>query len=167
MKVYKFEELKPEVQEKVINKFRESEDFDFLSEYLNELLVEKLKEHCIEYNDELKLYYSLSNSQGDGCCFDGGFHYMEKNVDRPIYVSIKRMGHYYHSHSVAMAFYDVDDNTIYDTVVTMTFEALFESICDELEKAGYEYMEHATSDETIKDNIESNDYEFFEDGEIA
>jgi hypothetical protein len=36
----------------------------------------------------------------------------------------------------------------------------------ELEKIGYDAIEYQTSDATIKENIESNDYEFYPDGRI-
>ena len=163
IKVYNFEELKEDIQNKVIEKFRYNNEYPFLNDELNELLIEKLKENNIQFNTTLKCYYSLSYSQGDGFCFIGDFVYNGWNIN------ITHKSQYYHKKSVEIEIYKFDEegSYIYPTVEEENqFKNIYYSICDTCEKAGYEHIENEDSEEYIKENIEANDYKFLSNGEI-
>jgi len=61
--IYQFDELKPEIQKKVMDRFRENNDCPFLKDQLQEQLIDILKINKITYNDYPKMYYSLSYCQ--------------------------------------------------------------------------------------------------------
>lgn len=161
--IYEFEELKPEIQEKVLNYFRNNNEFPFLSEELTELLKEKLEESKIGYNDSLKIYYSLSYCQGDGFCFIGDFDYKDYKV------LIKHIGNYYHSNSVSIDIVktDTEGNEINaEENIYIEFKELYKSICRLCENQGYAEIEYENSEECIKENIKANEYKFRENGDI-
>jgi hypothetical protein len=167
--VYTFDELEPKIKERVINKFRDTEDMPFLEDNLNELLIEKLDNHKILHNETLKLFYSLTNSQGDGVCFIGNFTY------KHLTIKITHTSHYYYSKSVSITAYnnktdeelDINDNdNDYKNKTYQQFKDIYLSICDELETAGYKEIDYATKEETIIDNIKANEYMFRANGEI-
>ena len=166
IKVYSFEELSKEAKEKVLNDFRENNEYHFLEEYLKDFLKERLKEVKIKEVGETKLYYSLSYSQGDGCCFIGLFEWKNYNI------KITHNFRYYHSKSVD--FEITQDNLINDVGVKeeadeeiyKEFKKLYENVCYEVEKTGYNFIEAENSEETIKENIEANEYLFYSNGEI-
>ena len=66
MNIYKFKELKEEVQKKLLDDFRNDlidANFNYLEEELNHVLTN-------DYNlNDFNISYSLSYSQGDGVCF--------------------------------------------------------------------------------------------------
>jgi hypothetical protein len=170
LNVFKFDELPEAIQEKVLNRFRENNDNPFLEDSLYDLLYNKLIENGIEYiptvdnKGGVKLLYSLSYSQGDGCCFTGTFKYLNKVDEEAITVYIKHRGNYTHSNSVEFSFEDSDGNELMDVE---SFKDLYLEICKEIEKAGYEEIEYNNSDECIKETIAANDYEFYDDGTIV
>ena len=161
VEVYKFEELSEEVKNKVIEAFREKEDTPFLYDDLHESLVYDLKENKIHVRDtnDLKMYYSLGYSQGDGLCFVGRFKW--KNY----YITIEHSSHYYHEYSTSIYITTNYGNDAKEEVYE-EFKELYYSICVKLKKYGYDYIEDATSDESIKENIKVNEYEFYKNGEI-
>jgi len=159
IKVYEFEELKPKIQEKVLNKFRNDNEYIFLYDYLKDFLKDRLKEKKIKEVGTTTLYYSLSYSQGDGCCFIGMFEY--KNY----IINIKHNYRYYHSKSVDIEIFNQKQEEANEKIYK-EFKELYEDICYEVEKTGYNYMEMEDSEENIKENIKANEYTFRENGEI-
>ncbi len=159
IKVYEFNELKPKIQEKVLNEFREKEDFSFLNESLNDYLKELLKDKKIKSND-LKLNYSLNYCQGDGLSFTGRFEW--KNYEITIF---RKEYHYCHKYTTNFNILTKKGNNVKESILN-EFEALYYSICDKVEKMGYSIIEETLKDETIKDLIEMNEYTFRENGEI-
>ena len=73
--IYTFDELSDDIKEKVLNKFREQNDYHFLEENLKEELNDKLQAKNITETGETSLRYSLGNSQGDGLSFIGDFEF--------------------------------------------------------------------------------------------
>lgn len=163
IKVYKFEELKPKIQEKVLNTFREQEDFSFLEGYLAEELKFLLDKHKIKEINKGNLLYSLSYCQGDGLRFEGTFFY------KGIYYLIESDNKYYYASLYDVKPFKIDKEGYKEDIEnkkTKQFISLYLNLCKELEKKGYDYIELLSSDENIKDNIEINNYEFYEDGDI-
>lgn len=161
--VYKFDELDPKVQEKVIQEFREDEQFDFLDEYLTSYVEEKLKENNITIVDDLELYYDLSYSQGSGLCFTGKFSFNKDGVEYD--AKITHSGNYYYARSVDINVVTPEGEEATDDV-TFYFQDIYTKIAKDAERYGYGVMEEQTSDEAIKENIKLNDYEFYADGRL-
>lgn len=157
--VYEYEELSQKAKEKVLNDFREHNDFYFLQEDLKELLKEKLQENKISFDESLKLYYSLSYCQGDGLCFIGDFEFKGINI------KIKHNSRYYYAKSTNIYYFDDEGNEI-ENEKTKEFENIYLNICKELEKIGYEIIEDEQKEENIKDFFDANNITFRENGEI-
>ena len=158
--LYSFDELSKEAQEKARVEYNTSKDQDnyLLTEFLEERLQDLLKENKIK-SDNVKIMYSLSYCQGDGVMFSGNFNWGTWKVD------IKHSGHYYHSNSKDIEMYQVDDESIYPEQHTLDkFEKIYQSICKELEKYGYDIIETEDSMENFKENCEANDFLFTIDG---
>jgi len=177
IKVYDFEELQEDIQEKVLNSFRENNDFYFLEEDLTEHLEEELQKHKIKAVDKPKLRYSLSYCQGDGLSFVGDFEF--KGIR--FYLREGNLSNYYcHSNTININM-EYEYNQDYDEDFTEElqelkekenekieeeFTEIFHNICKTLEKVGYEHIEYENSEENIKDYIEANEYKFLENGAI-
>lgn len=175
--VYDFEELKEDVQEKVLNHFRENNDYPFLEENLKGHLKEILQEYKIKCLDEPRLRYSLSYCKGDGLSFVGDFEFQGMRF----YCRKGNLSNYYcHSNTIDINMEDIEEEE-YDGDLTEEiqiikikeakkieeeFNELYHNICKKLEKIGYDEIEYQDSDENIKENIQINEYKFTENGEI-
>jgi hypothetical protein len=166
--VYEFEELKDNIKEKVIDRFRNKNDYYFLKENLEESLKELLEQHNIKFED-FNLFYSLSYCQGDGLCFIGTFNF------KGFRFFVTHHSRYYHKHSTDIEMqedYEEDDelkNLINSKVKEATegeFKGIYYKICGELEKEGYDFIEYEDSEENIKEIINLNEYTFMENGEL-
>jgi len=168
IEVYNFEELSDEVKEKVLNKFREQNEYYFLEENLNEELNILLEENGIKPTGETNLRYSLGYCQGDGVSFTGNFKF--KGFD-----FIIELGHlsnlYSHSRTTDISTADeYDDNGDITEelreIREKEFKNIYYKICDKIEKVGYSHIEADDSEEAIKENIEANEYKFLSNGDI-
>lgn len=169
---YNYEELSPEAKKKALQTWRDTNDYMFMSDCMNNRLHELLEENNIkDLNDTSKagtkptpVLYSLSYSQGDGAMFEGEFIWDGLNV------RIRHEGRYYHSNSKSI---DITDGTG-NEFQTMTakdgvyeqFEAIYQKICKELEQYGYDFMEHEDSEEHFMEECEANEWMFNSKGEI-
>jgi len=173
--VYKFDELPEESQQLALDNWRDSgmTDDPFLQDYIRERAHELITDNGIVahkqgYNDDLDVFYSLSNSQGDGAMFVGSFSW---NKYPNITINIKQRGNYSHSNSKEIDIQTNDEaidelsDTEHDKIY-QEFEAIYQSICKELEQYGYDQIEYQNSDECIKEQIEANDYNFTLNGKI-
>lgn len=168
--IYKFEELSNAGKEKVINRFRDNNDISFLKEDLEEELNRLLKENNIDVINNCDFYYSLSYSQGDGVCFVGQFKYKKYRI------TVNHKGHYYHYRSVNFEYeyyepYDKEGNEIVMSrdehkAINDEFSSIYKDICLKIEKLGYDIIETENSEEHIKEDIEANAYEFYDNGDI-
>lgn len=165
VKVYTFNELPQPIQDKVIEQFRNNNEYVYLTDEMLEHLKGLLKEESIEIenNDRLKVLYSLSNSQGDGAMFEGVFGLGNFSFD------VRHQGRYTHSNSKTLRVYDLDGSTpdkeVWDTAYDM-FDRVYVNICTKLARFGYGCIEQEDSEQSIKDTIEINEYEFYGNGEI-
>jgi hypothetical protein len=158
--VYEFDELSEKAKEKVINDFRNNNDFPFLNEQLNEELKQQLEDNKINYSN-LKLFYSLSYCQGDGVVFTGDFIYKDFNV------YVKTTGRYNHKYTASFIIEDkATGEEINNIKIEEEFKNIFYSICDKIEKIGYSSIEYENSEEYIKESIKANEYYFRSNGEI-
>ena len=157
--VYKFDELPTqEAKDKAIAHERNSNDLPFMSDYMDELARNLLAEHKIHF-DTLRVFYSLSNCQGDGVMFEMSGKW--KNY----FITVKHSGHYYHEHSKDTTITTRADNDAKEEIYK-EFDAVYVTICKELEREGYNYIEQEQSDENIAETLRINEYNFTIDGLI-
>ena len=189
--LYKFNELSKDVQDKVIQRYRNYELDGLLYENLEDIMKREFNDKVD--NLDFDLSYSLNSCQGDGVSFDGTVKYKDelltlallvynnrvpKNIlrliERDIIYSVEftRNSHYYvHKYTVTISIID-NYNTNKDYCHISRAIADFEkainkwylNICDDLEKFGYITIENMYSDDNITSFIEANEYEFFIDG---
>ncbi len=155
-KVYNFDELTQEAKDKARNNWNKNDDIPFLLEDIRDRLSELLEENKI--TGEPRIFYSLSYCQGDGVMFEGYFEWNGYSLD------IKHSGHYYHSYCKTLDITDEEGNQPETDEPELAFESIYQDICKELEKYGYDVIETAQSEENFKDICEANEYTFLEDG---
>jgi hypothetical protein len=165
--LYTYDELTKEAQEVALREWRDNNDYFFLSDNLAERLHELLEENKIkDTNDTSKagtkptpVLYSLSRCQGDGAMFEGVFEWNGYTV------SIKHSGHYYHSNSKTIEITNDTGDYIEDKPFE-DFEALYQKICKELERYGYDFIEYEDSEENFKEACDANEYTFLLSGKM-
>ena len=130
------------------------DDFCFLEEDLRSRITEKLQEKGYKAED-IKLYYSLSYSQGDGLCFIG-------NVETPTAIfKITHSNRYFHEYStdISITQLKIKEDFVYFEDLTnkqreraekiqASFIEEYRQLCKETAKIGYSIIE-----ETQKDNV--------------
>lgn len=183
IKVYKFDELSKEVQEKVIEDFRNESytHLDFFEDFCHDHLREK------GFNN-IDLIYSLSYCPGDGLSFSSDFNHdnlkqmfidvlgKHKSRTADIIASYCDVGLNYNAgHYCYARRQDVDiilDGFDYPNIeriidkVRTELEDLYMGECSYLQDKGYEELKYQQSDEYIIETIRANDYDFTEDGVI-
>jgi hypothetical protein len=188
VKVYEFKELSPEVQEKVIEHFqRDKQEIGDMLWGFNDTAKEEIQEAGFS---DVKLQYSLSNSQGDGLSFSGKLDlkfFLEKKYSKKLskykinalceYIysvhSTGNTGHYEYASKNQIEYTKNYQNGEHWEKIDKLWQNVLEeiqdyymSLCKKLEKQGYDEIEWQLSEESIKEDIEANDYEFTEDGRI-
>ena len=188
--VYKFNELSKDVQNKVIQRYREETD-DLLTQDLENIMYREFNNYINYLGFELA--YSLSGCQGDGVSFTGNVEGKEelltlaslvydnkipKNILRLIDWDIiykvdfvRNSYHYAHKYTVTISIidnYNMDKDYCHISRAMTEFENAIKKwylqVCDNLEKIGYDTIEYMYSDDNIKSYIEANECEFFIDG---
>ena len=139
------------------------------------------------------IYFSGFYSQGDGACFEATYRYKKGGLkavvdyapnDSELHSIVSRLrdlqrrnfyqltastkhgGHYHHSGCMSVDVERLDDNALTDDAESGLTDLLREFadwIYSRLESE-YDYQ---TSDDTIRENIESNEYEFDEEGNLS
>lgn len=160
--LYSFNELSKEAQEKARAEWASKNDYPFLNEWMTERLKDLLAEHKIK-SDDMKVYYSLSYCQGDGAMFTGEFIWKKYTI------FITHSGHYHHSNSKSIEIHEtnnlgIDIGDDYEPKVYADFEKIYQKICKELERYGYDLIETEDSMENFKEMCDANDYFFTMDG---
>lgn len=156
--VYEFDELSKEAQETAISNYRDGEDYPWLSDDMSNTMEALLKKNKITYEFTPNVYYSLSYSQGDGAMIEGTVKWKAWTA------TIKHSGLYYHYNSKDITLESTKTGKEADQKTYDQFNDIYVEICKELERAGYAYIEEATSDENIAQFLREMDYEFYEDG---
>jgi hypothetical protein len=191
IKLYSFEELAPEVQQKVVE--RETtvnvDNADWYEPIIEDW-TEELQHHGFE---QVKILFSGFGSQGDGACFEAHMHiaeYLKAHTLETTYpllakypeyvdVSLKHRGMYYHEHSTHLVPYfnadivNPDGTGISDEEmrVEQEYEALEQDISQEVVRLGRhiykaiadEYY-HQISAEAVQDTLTANEYTYLSDG---
>ena len=185
IKVYKFNELSDKAKQYAIEKYREHDDFSHNAAYVIEDATAYGKLMGVDIE---KIYYSGFCSQGDGACFTGSYHYREDcmklvkdyaptderlhdialafSLCAGVSAKIERRGSYCHSNSMSISVYSEHSDGYVkekeDKILVAALKAYADWIYQSLEKE-YEYQ---NSDERNIEGIESNDYEFLENGRM-
>jgi hypothetical protein len=170
-RVYKFCELSDKVKLKVIEKFQ-NDDYDYLDS-TNDYLVELLNN--LGFTD-VDLEYSASYSQSDYFRFTGTFEQIDmlelqkdyakvddvleiialiENLDIPTF---KRTGNGF----------EILDDYMMDTYENQNnIQKVLTAIDRMIKIVIYNEIDYQSQDSTIIVNIEANEYEFYENGEIV
>jgi hypothetical protein len=188
-KVYQFNELSEKAKEKARDWYRNGLEFD------DEGVIEDCTEigKLLGINIS-RIYYTGFSSQGDGACFDATYSYepnaikniegyspIEKllkfannleQIQKPhqgkLSANIDQVGHYYHSGCTIIDANHENEELGYSCYgneaeeLKEVLKDFMNWIYEQLEKA-YEYQ---NSNETIEENIISNEYEFLENGSV-
>nr|DAF57453.1 MAG TPA: hypothetical protein [Myoviridae sp. ctqfO1] len=173
IKAYTFEELSEDVQERLIDEYRQYNDY---SSDLEDYLRERLKELA---GMSFDLEYSLCYRQGDGLRFTGRiegheidkmpFAHLVKDTENTI-INIFPKYVWHTSYTVDI---DIDADTCYDSQeyyddewekLQNAVEEWYKSVRDTLEEEGYKYIEEMESDEYIREILINCDDMYMEDG---
>lgn len=187
-KIYKFDELSKDAQEKVIESF-----YDINIDYeWYEMTVDQLKREGEEKGFDIdNIYFSGFSSQGDGAMFEGSVndfslftvginpHVIKavKNNCLNLSWSVKHRGHYYHSGCRAISFDAGNYPGYYQQgygwkgnfqdnmdILENNIEAAYEDFCSYIYRTLEKEYEWRTSKEEITETILANGYEFTKDG---
>jgi len=184
VKVFRFEELEKRVQEKVIEKWYEEENFPFLGDDLRESLSSNEKNI---FENDFKIWYSLSYCQGDGLNIEGSIdikkildllpaELKEKFTGKIYSLNTKSNNSRYSFHSKSDIHYeldnlDVDDYDLlceeFENEVLPVIWNIYDDLCRELQKDGYSIIEYRMSTEEFTDMCSANEYEFYIDGKMV
>jgi len=189
-RAYKFNELSKEAKDKAIEEHREWEWAH--GEYLH-FFTEDCEEHAKELGfTDCKFQYSLSCSQGDGLSFSAeNYEGLEKlflnelgkgkgntakilaenctveikgNNGRYCYASENDVELYIENYTSSINCTNIDNIEDVVSGVESELKTIYMDLCRKLEKQGYDEIDYQNSDECISETIESNEYEFTEDG---
>lgn len=183
-KVYTYKELSKDAQEKVLDNNREiNTEYDWFELEFEEM-IERLSEMGFE---NAKIFFSGFYSQGDGACFTTNLevgklakHFRLKTKYTKLLKAyeitgcIKVDGHYSHSNTMNIEL----DFEPFDTITTprqILLDEMSEKFEDEIlqlardeadkiYKELQEAYEYLTSEESIVETFEANEYAFLEDG---
>lgn len=166
IELYTYQELDQNAQEKALSKWRDGNDYWFLSDCLANRLHELLTENGITDKNDTSLpgtkptqvLYSLGHSQGDGCYFEGNFTWNGYGI------RIVHSGRYCHYNSVSMIVLNGEGERMDGH--EHKFEPLYKSICDQLESYVYGFIESEDSEESFTEACEANEWTFRKDGEM-
>ena len=191
-KVFNFDELTEQAKETAIEEVRAiiNNNFEPEIDMLECMLLERIKEVGF---DNPRLQFSLSHCQGDGLSFSADTYnklyelyvkvlgenkkttarILSENTD----VTIKgNTGRYCFSSDsdvelliepiTSSYVYELDNCNEIVEQVESELRDIYLDLCNEMESTGYKFIEEATEDETIIEEIEANDREFTEQGEL-
>lgn len=195
LKLYKFDELSKEVQEKVIQNNRDINVYDdwhdwIIEDWINEYIPNK-------GFDATNIYYSGFWSQGDGAMFeykgitDELFNEFLDTLDlspmrrkwlvNNIHTSVsgKHRGHYSHEKCCSHAIYwEIDNGDLHHSTnfyqwlesFADDFEAFiidrYEDICRELYRELEKSYDYLTEERQIVETLYGQDYDYTENGDI-
>jgi hypothetical protein len=185
--IYSFDELKDDIQDKVINDFINKGIFDIDYQDLKYTAIEYLKENNLP-NETIN--YSLNYSQGDGIRFLGTFNKEQKlklfelvtnneelkqslidNIDILDIEITKCDLHYRYTHNKTMSIdinYNPDIDIIDNNLVELEnlFNKHIRNKSIELEQLLYNEIEAYQTKEYITDCILANEYMFLDNGKL-
>lgn len=188
-KAYKFGELSAEAKEKALTHCREWQTDHNWWEFVHDDAKEAAQIIGIDIE---RIYFSGFWSQGDGACFEGHYSYKPnsckqirqfapmdtelheiadalRNIQKvnfyQLRAGVKHRGHYYHENCT-----DIDIDRYDSCELSRDAEELITTLLRDFMRWIYSRLEKEyeclTSDESVADMIEANEYEFDEYGNI-
>lgn len=157
--VYTYDELSKEAKEKAREWWNNDDDYPFLSESMDNHATYLLTKNKIKA-DDIKVYYSLSFSQGDGAMIQ------MRGMWKSYTFKVTHSGHYYHYNSKEI---DLESTKTGNDASDKTYEEfnnLYVEICRQLAQYGYDEIEYLSSEEAVAETLMANDYQFTIDGTI-
>lgn len=156
-KVYSFEELKKDIQEKLIEKEAEEQQDIYCNDCLYddlmneaEILLEKYFGKKAQLN---RIYYDLSYSQGSGAIIEFELEYYGHNI------KVIQSSRYYHEYAFSLNYEgflgEKREEKLKDKIVEMN---------KELAKIGYSLIDYDNFIDVARDYLEEQN--FLENGEI-
>jgi hypothetical protein len=188
--VFSIEDVKKDknLKEKVLQKYHDiNVDFDWWYDAVYENWIEDLKNYGFE---DVKIYFSGFSRQGDGACFISNdinlsllaeklnFSTREINIIKAlqeqgyIYSELTHNSQYYHECSTCFVIYDGYTRATWKRILKIVarLEIAIKNLIIELSKDIYRDLEkeydYLTSEDSILETLEINDYEFTENGNI-
>lgn len=156
-KVYKFNELNKDIQEKLIDEKTEYLQNDYCEWSLLEDMQEKAIELLIKYFKDKatfdNVYYDLSYTQGSGAMIEFELEYYNQTI------KIKQYGHYYHERSFQLQY----DGYLGEKREENLKEKI-EKMNSELAEYGYSLIDYKNFIDIAKEELEEKN--FLEDGTI-
>ncbi len=152
--VYTFAALDESAKEKAREWYRQGNDMPFLSEQLTESVRAKLEEQGFTVGDGLRVFYSLSYSQGDGLSFSGT---IERDGET---YKVTQSGHYQHEMTMDCVRVAEDGNEYECTPVLERCRKIARAVAEE----GYKEIEYQNSPAVIDEALEANGYTFTSEG---
>lgn len=187
--LYEFCELDKKVQEKLIKKEQEYLHETLDDEWLEESLIDRIQE--AGYRENMEVFFSLSNCQGDGVSFTcSGIpseiftetirehfpHMWELHCNTPeAFRIVREHSRYCHAYTCQLKI-DVEDalenagweyaDWEADNFCEWFHKTHYFPLCRSLEKFGYQYIEEQTSEERALENLTQSERLFYRDGRI-
>jgi len=163
IEVYTIKELSEESRKKAIENYIDNNDYDYLSEYMQEVLRELLDNNTTWTIEDLgKVYYSLSNCQGDGAMFEGTFE-----TESGVQFIIKHSGRYNHYNSKTIHVENEDLTNEEFEKLNDEINETYVKICKMLEKIGYDFIDNENDEDHILEHMLDNEVEFLIDGKVS
>lgn len=186
VEIYSFEELSDKAKNIAIERHKKNSEI-FL-DFFNDDCHEQIKENGFRGN--IKLQYRLSCSQGDGLSFSCDYFdnlnalfieilgtEKQKTINTIIEnISFKCSGNngrycYASRNDITLEldnYYVKSSTNLYDIIskVESKLKDLYIDFCSQLEKQGYDEIEHQYSDEYIINELTEKEYYFKENGEM-
>jgi hypothetical protein len=157
--VYTFDELDEKAKEEARDWYRQGNDYAFLSEAMQEYASDLLLKNKIKDVDGLKVYYSLSYSQGDGAMVEMVATWKAWRV------TVKQRGHHSHERSTDITLASIKTGEYAPDVTAKDFEEnVYIPMCKQLAKYGYDFIEYEDINESVNEMILANEYTFTIDG---
>jgi hypothetical protein len=192
VKVYEYDELSKEAQERVIEKLRGiNTNYDWWDTTYEDT-KEIGKRIGIDIED---IHFSGFYSQGDGACFIGSYQYAKNSVkslkgyapqDKELHriveclyqlqkqnfyrlqATVRHTGRYSHKYSTEI---DIEDTQGYNMgisdSITLELTELLRDFMDWIYRTLEKEYDYQTSQEAIEEAIRANDYQFLIDGRMA
>ena len=186
VEIYSFTELNENAKNAAIEKYKGNNEIflDFFNDDCHEQIIEN------GFRGNIKLQYSLSCSQGDGLSFSCDYFdnlnalfveilgtEKQKTINTIIEnISFKCSGNngrycYASRNDITLELdnrYIINSTNLDDIIskVESKLKDLYINLCNQLEKQGYEEIEHQYSNEYIISELIENDYYFKENGQI-
>mgnify|MGYP001558609403 FL=1 len=156
IKLYEYSELSKKAQEYALSKWRETVDDPYMQSHMINLLKEKLEERGVKYNeDSMDVRYSLASCQGDGFMFIGKLEWRGQTI------TITHGDHHYsHMYTARFDYEGLSDDEFGQ------FKVVYEAVCKEMERIGYEHIEDTESEESFEQECDANEYTFEENGKM-